>query len=516
MENNNRKPNNNYKKDGFKKEFRKDGDKKFSSKGHFDNKKKDKGDFGNKRKPDFKRNDNKFDKKPNYSKGGEGFKKKTNDNFVKHDNKEEEQPKSNIRYYVYKCLYNIYFKDAYSNIEIDHIIRENDISELDAKLLTNIVYGTLSHDRLLNWEISKLSEKAPKDQAKVILLMSLYQMKFLDRIPEFAIINEAVSIAKKEGGEAMGKFVNAILRESQRQHLSFSEEDAKDQVEYLSIAYNMPIWVIKMLQTHYGKDKMIEILKDSIVEAPLSCRVNIHKSSVEEILQNPDFVKGNLANNSVIYKGDAPIATTKEMKTGMISVQDESSQYVVEVLNPQDNQNVLDMCAAPGSKTQYMAELMHTTGKVLAIDLHEHRVEIMKKYLKELGLTNTISVCYDSTKLHEKQKLIGTFDKVLLDAPCMGLGVIRRKPDIALGLKETSLDEIVALQRKLLDEAYLMLKVGGEMVYSTCSINKKENDSQVMEFIAKHPGMKRIYERQIFVSDYNSDGFYICKLVKEA
>lgn len=437
------------------------------------------------------------------------FKKPNKDNL--HENSTK-----NVRYFIFKCLYNIYVKKAFSNIEIDHIIRENNIDDLDAKLLTNVVYGTLSHEKILQWEIDKLCENKPKDKARIILLMSLYQLKYLDRIPEFAVLNEAVTIAKNEEGDKMGKFVNAILRESLRQKLSFDRTDAKDEYEYLSIYYNMPVWVIKMWETHYGKERTLAILKDNLIEPPLSVRVNIHKSSKEEILNdNCNFSIGKLAKNSLIYSGNDSISTTKEMKLGLVSVQDESSQYVVEVLDPKENDKVLDMCAAPGSKTQYISELMQNTGKVLALDIHPHRVEIMKKYLNELGLNNITCICYDSTKLHEKVKLINSFDKVLLDAPCLGLGVIRRKPDIVHDLTSMKLDEICAIQEKLLEEAYLMVKTGGTLVYSTCSINKKENDMQIISFLSRHKDVKRVFEKQIFPDEYNSDGFYICKLIKE-
>ena len=139
----------------------------------------------------------------------------------------------------------------------------------------------------------------------------------------------------------------------------------------------------------------------------------------------------------------------------------------------------------------------------------------MKKMLNSLKLTNATCVCFDSTKLSTKEKLKESFDKVLLDAPCLGLGVVRRKPDILLNLKDENLDEIESIQAKLLDQAYEMLKSKGEMVYSTCSINKKENDSQIMTFLSKHKDMKRVFEKQIFPNEYDSDGFYICKLVKE-
>lgn len=456
--------------------------------------------------------ENKFNK--NYKDNKKSFAKPSNK--FKREKKETtpKQENTNIRYYTYKCLYNIYVKRAFSNIEIDHTIRENNINELDAKLLTNIVYGTLSHDKLLTWEMKKLCNKTPMDEARIIILMSLYQMKFLDRIPDFAIINEAVAIAKKEGKEAMGKFVNAILRESQRQNLVFDKECCKDEYEYLSIYYNMPIWVIKMWESHYGKAKTLQILEHSIKEAPLSLRVNIHKANKEELLKNPDFIEGKLAKNALTYVGSTPISSLNESKLGLVSVQDESSQYVVEVLEPKENLKILDMCAAPGSKTQYICELMNNTGKVLAIDIHQHRVDIMKKYLQSLNLTNATCVCFDSTKLSNKEKLIESFDKVLLDAPCLGLGVIRRKPDILLDLQSTNLDSILLLQEKLLEQAYLMLKEGGELVYSTCSINKKENDSQVMAFLGKHKDMKRVFEKQLFPDEFNSDGFYICKMIK--
>ena len=494
-----------------KRKFNGKGGKSFGKKDNKGFAKKDSRKFDGKKDRGF---DGKKDnyKKLNDSRNSNKYKDKKVDEKVE---KVEEVAASNVRYYIYKCLYNIYVNKAFSNIEIDHVIRENNINELDAKLLTNVVYGTLSHDKVLNWEIKQLCEKSPKDEAKVIILMSLYQLKYLDRIPDFAILNEAVSIAKKVGGEFMGNFVNAILRESQRKNLVFTRELAKDEYEYLSLTYNMPIWVIKMWEKHYGKEKTLSILKYSNVEPPLSVRVNIHKANKETILQNADFVKGKLAQNSLIYNGTSPIATTEEMKKGLISVQDESSQYVVEVLNPNENDRVLDMCAAPGSKTQYIAELMNNKGKVLALDLHQHRVDLMKKMLNSLNLTNVTCVCFDSTKLSTKEKLVESFDKVLLDAPCLGLGVVRRKPDILLNLKDENLDEIVNVQEKLLDQAYMMLKSGGEMVYSTCSINKKENDSQIMTFLSKHKDMKRIFEKQIFPNEYDSDGFYICKLVKE-
>jgi len=485
---------------------------KFDKKPHGDF--KGKKPFNKDRKDGFKKDDRKDNFKPrrNFDKKDQDFKKK--DNFRKDDHPVDKEEKKNVRYYVYNCLYNIYVNKSYVNIDIDHTIQDSNMSDLDKRLFTRIVYGTLQNEKRLVWEMRKLSEKEPKDEARILILMSLYQLNFLDRIPQFAIINEAVEIAKKIN-EGAAKYVNAVLREATRQNLKPTREDFKDELEYQSIMFNTPVWVIKMLNDHYGKEKTQKILESNIQEAPLSIRVNLNNATKEEILALPNFVEGKLAKNSLIYEGEEPLFGLDVFKEGKVSVQDESSQYVVEVLDPQENEHILDMCAAPGSKTQYIATLMKNTGKILALDIHEHRVDIMKKYLHKLGITNTTCICFDSTLLSTKEKLIESFDRVLLDAPCLGLGVVRRKPDILLELSPNKLDELNAIQEKLLAQAYKMLKHGGTLVYSTCSINKKENDSQITRFLANHPDMKRVSERQIFPYEFNSDGFYIAKLIKE-
>ena len=436
---------------------------------------------------------------------------------MKPNNKKQEvkQEPINVRYHIYRCLYNIYYYEAFSNIEVDHAIRENKLNDMDAKLLTNIVYGTISHDKSLRWIIKKLSDKEPKKEAIIILLMSLYQLYYLDKVPPFAIVHEAVSLAKRVGGDAMGKFVNAILREAQRQNIQITADNFKDNYEYLSMLYNVPAWLIKMLETHYGKNITLKVLECNQKEAPLAFRVNTNVSSVSKLLDEYDyFSKGKLAKNSLIYTGFDSPTSILPLKNGEVSIQDESSQYVVEVLDPQDGERMLDMCAAPGSKTTYIATLAKNS-KILAIDIHEHRVNLMKNMLKTLKIDNVTCVTFDSTNLSSKEKLVGSFDKVLLDAPCLGVGVIRRKPDIALTLSGNKLDELNRLQAKLLEQAYLMLKPGGTLVYSTCSINKKENDFQILSFISLHSDMKRVYEKQIFPYEYDSDGFYICKMIKE-
>ena len=260
-------------------------------------------------------------------------------------------------------------------------------------------------------------------------------------------------------------------------------------------------------------------LYDSLLEREIHClRVNDLKvENINDLIEksrgledHPHIKNAFIYNKSTFEAGKSIL-----FDAGAYYIQEPAAMMAEYLLDIKENDYVLDMCAAPGSKTQYISELMNNKGKVLALDIHPHRVEIMKKMLSSLGLSNVTCICYDSTKLTEKNKLIESFDKVLLDAPCLGLGVVRRKPDILLNLKDENLDEIEAIQAKLLDQAYHMVKSGGTLVYSTCSINKKENDSQIMKFLSKHKDMKRVFEKQLFPDEYNSDGFYICKLIKE-
>ena len=422
----------------------------------------------------------------------------------------------NVRECAFECLCNIFINKSYSNIDLDNTIKNAKLNEKDKALFTHIVYGTLQHSNLLKWEISLYTvDKRVKPKMEILLMMSLYQMRYLDKIPPYAITNEAVDIAKKLDGAFGGKFCNAVLHSLAKEKKEPQISDFKDIYGYYQTLYNHPIWLIKMWETHYGKEKMLKILQDNMKEAPLTIRLNPFKLSKEELLKNPNFICANLCENAFYYIGKESLSSQIEMKNGSICVQDESSQYVSLILDPQLNDNILDMCAAPGSKTIHMATLMQNTGKILAIVLHPHRVELINKSLAHHHLSNVMTKCYDSTLLALKMRP-NYFDKILLDAPCSGFGVIRRKPDILFDMNPNKLDEIIAIQEKLLENAYTLLKPNGVLVYSTCTMSKKENELQIIKFLSKHKDMKRVFEKQIFPFEYNSDGFYIAKLVKES
>ena len=222
--------------------------------------------------------------------------------------------------------------------------------------------------------------------------------------------------------------------------------------------------------------------------------------------------EGQLSKDALYFKS-GNIALSKEYKEGLLSIQDESSQCVALLLNPSSDDYVLDMCSAPGGKTTHLAQIMQNKGRIDAYDLYEHKIPLIENQCKRLGITNVFASAYDSTKLNEKYEP-KTFDKILLDAPCSGLGVLSRKPEIKYN-DSSSMDEIIKIQEKLLENAYDLLKNGGNMVYSTCTINKKENEKQIQSFIKKHPDMIVLKERTILPFEYHSDGFYMCLLTKK-
>lgn len=400
-------------------------------------------------------------------------------------------------------------KNSFLNIELNQTFENSDISREDKDLITRIVYGTVQNEIYLDYQLKPYVKTKLKTYDHIVLLMSLYQLIYLTKIPEYAIINEAVELVKIKGGVYRSKVVNAILRNFIRN--GKKEVEGTDE-EVLSITTSTPLWLVKMISKQLDFETCQKIL-ESYHEVPaLTARVNTLKASKEEILKEYDVENGYISKDAIIFK-HGNIANTDLFKEGKVTVQDESSQMVALLLNPAKNSRVLDMCSAPGSKTTHLSAIMENTGEIQAIDLYEHKIKLIEKNIKRLGVTNINTRAYDSTKLDEIFEK-ESFDYILLDGPCSGLGVIRRKPEIKY-LPSNNMDEIIELQKKLLENAYLLLKKGGTLVYSTCTINKKENQMQTAAFVNKHPDVKIEQERLILPHEFHTDGFYMCKMIKE-
>ena len=420
----------------------------------------------------------------------------------------------NIREIAVKVLDEVLNNKAYSNIVLDKALGDEKITQVDKNFITMLVHGVLQNYYLLDYKIKKLNPNKIKRKVYLVLLISIYQLDYMTKIPAYAVINEATSLTKTLEDNFASKFVNAILRNYSENKIEIKESDFKTSYEYLSIKYSTPIFIIRMLTKQYDLETTKKILDVTLNSAPLIVRVNTFKTTKEELLKYSEYTKGNIAENSLIYKGETRKLLNEHVKNGLVSIQDEAGQLIAPLLDLNENDVVLDMTAAPGSKTNHMGEILKNKGNIVAIDLYEHRLELLNKAASRLGLTNIKTKAYDATKLSE---LYGneSFNKILLDAPCSGLGVIRRKMDIKYNVSPESIDELVNLQKDLLEEAYKLLKVDGTLVYSTCTINKKENEKQIENFIKNHSDMEIISSKTLLPFEHDTDGFFYTKLIKK-
>lgn len=410
---------------------------------------------------------------------------------------------------AFNILKDICLEKRYINLALKEDL--DNFSEVDKGLITNIVYGTLQHYRYVRYMWEQYPETIPREEIGILIDMSVYQLLFLDKVPDYAVVNEAVDIAMNIYEGKYGKFVNAILHNvirNGKRIISGSE------VERKAIETSMPTWIVKMWTKQYGQEISFKIC-DSLNRIPDQvARVNTLKITKEEVKElNPGFVDARVSPDGLIYT-NGNIAHTDEFKKGYVTIQDESAQLVTHFLDPKPGEVILDMCAAPGSKTCHIGSLMKNQGELYALDIHEHRVELIKYNARRMGIIMVDALVKDATKLEDTFKE-NCFDRILLDGPCSGYGVIARKSDIKYHMKSEDMDSCIQMQRKLLESATKYLKPNGILVYSTCTLNKKENEKQIEMFLKVHPEFTLLEERTIFPYEYNSDGFYMAKLTKK-
>ncbi|KIL50422.1 16S rRNA methyltransferase [Jeotgalibacillus alimentarius] len=421
---------------------------------------------------------------------------------------------------------------SYSNLLLNHAIQKFNISKKDTGLLTEITYGTIQRKMTLDYYLEPFLKKKVEGWVRNLLRLSLYQMIYLDRVPERAAIHEAVEIAKKKGHKGISGMVNGVLRSIQRQGVRPLDE-LSDPVIKISIETSHPEWLVKRWAEHFGLEKTREMCERNLIAPVQTARVNTSRISRSEVI---DMLKqeGVEASESTIVpagirvkKGN--IAHTVAYKEGYISVQDESSMLVAYALGAVPGESILDMCAAPGGKTTHIAESLNNEGEVLALDLHEHKIKLIKENADRLKLGNVKAEAMDGRKLNEHYP-DRQFDRVLVDAPCSGLGVLRRKPDIKYAKREQDLESLSRIQQELLHSAVGSLKKGGTLVYSTCTVDKEENEGTVNRFLADHPEMELTVPSglpesiaalaennmlQIFPQDFDGDGFFIASFKKK-
>lgn len=433
-----------------------------------------------------------------------------------------------------KTLYKIDKNEGYSNIILNEELEKSkkNLSEKDIGLISEIVYGTITWRLTIDEIIKKYSKiKFKKLSLWIlnILRMGIYQIIFLDKIPKSATVNESVNLAKRYGHKSSANFVNAILRKVEK--ADYEEfHNIKDEEEKISKLYSMPIWIIKELKKELNIQEIEEICKNSNIRPKINIRVNNLKTNKqklkEELLKrNIDFKNGKLEDFIIVEKMKN-IESLDLFKKGFFTIQDEMAGLISIVLEPQKGQNILDCCSAPGGKTTYIAELIENEGNIEAWDIHEHRVRLVQENAKRLGVTCISTKVQDSTIYSEENK--DKYDKILLDVPCLGLGVLKRKPDIKWTRNKEDIEEISKLQMQILDTCSKYLKKGGELVYYTCSILKSENEEIIENFVQKNydfeiinlnENFKKYNEEKYKKSKYiklfqnsENDGFFIAKL----
>jgi len=442
--------------------------------------------------------------------------------------------KKNAREVALELLESIEKQQSYSNLLLNNAIKKYQVESADARLLTELTYGTLQRKMTLDYYLHSFIKKGRIDPwVRNLLRLSLYQMVYLTKIPDRAIIHEAVNIAKKRGHKGISSFVNGVLRSIQREGVP-SIEEINDKLERLSIETSHPLWLVERWVNQFGYERTKEMCEENLRTPLQTGRVNEYLSDrdeVIEVLSNEGYeVKKSEIVPVAIKSLRGNLAHSDAYKKGLLTIQDESSMIVGYVLSPNERERVLDCCAAPGGKSTHIAEKLNNTGSVISLDLHEHKVKLIKENAERLNLTNIQAMALDSRKagtVFDRE----SFDKILVDAPCSGLGVIRRKPDIKYVKTEEDVFALTSVQLQLLDEVATLLKEGGRLVYSTCSVDFEENDEVSEKFLANHPEFEKdlsVIERvpkavqpfvhqntvSILPQDLGSDGFYIASFRK--
>ena len=432
---------------------------------------------------------------------------------------------------AFKALLAIERDGSYSNLELSKMLASDELS--NKGFIREIVYGVTENKIYLDYILDKFIKKGAaktKLQALIILRMGVYQILFMNSVPNYAAVNESVALARRFARGTDG-FINGVLRNFIRNMDSASEIDVKGQLEYLSIRYSCQLKLVEELVSMLGFEHAKMLLEHAGHRPPLSIRVNIAQISVKELADrlraNGFETEGSKLSDRVLLVKGGALTEANEYKEGLFSIQSEESCAIADFADAKSTELVIDLCAAPGGKAAAMAEQMLKPststepltktepgiagGKVVALELYEHRAALIEATARRLGLENIEVRCQNAVE--QIDALVGKADLVLADVPCSGLGVIRRKPEMKYR-DEFDFDELVEIQKSILETGSSYLKPGGRLIYSTCTINPRENELMVKDFLERHEEF--ISEKEVKLSPFDNgyDGFYMNKLKK--
>ena len=427
--------------------------------------------------------------------------------------------------YVAMKLISFVDKGSYSNIVLNDAFKEFYLTAKEKAFITEIFYGVLRNKNFLDYMIEKNTKVIKKEWIRNLLRISIYQLTFMSSDAK-GVVWEATEIAKKHG-IAISKFVNGTLRNYLR-NKDLEIKKLHDEKNY-EILYSIPQYFCDILEKQYGSENLNQAII-SLKKIPyLSVRVNKLKYSEEEF---EEFLKEKDIQiikkvDSVYYVNSGLIINSKEFKEGKIIAQDASSYLAAKNLGAKPNELVLDICAAPGGKTAVLAEEMENKGEIIAIDIHQHKKKLIEENMKKLGIDIVKATVLDARNVNKQGR---KFDKILVDVPCSGYGVIRKKPEILYTKNRENVEELASLQLEILNSAADILKDGGELIYSTCTIISQENTENVEKFLNERKEFKvkvlnipenvsgeydKLGGFSINYKEEIMDNFYIIKLIKE-
>ncbi|MDW4083757.1 16S rRNA (cytosine(967)-C(5))-methyltransferase RsmB [Staphylococcus saprophyticus] len=427
---------------------------------------------------------------------------------------------TNVRALAFETIQDIINDKAYSNIIINDVLSNNELNRADKGLYTELVYGTLKRKYTLDYLLKPFVQTKLKGWVRQLLWMSIYQYVYLDKIPEHAIINEAVEIAKYKGGPHNGNVVNGILRNIMRSDLPDFTEITDDK-KRIAIEYSLPKWLVDHWTTHFGIEKTETIAQSFLDKVTTTVRVNLTRISVDDAIRrltDDCIVEQDREIETCLHISGKPIIESRMFKDGLISIQDKSSMFIGELMALKEGDQVLDACSAPGGKACHIAEILNGTGHVDATDIHEHKIDLIDFNIRKLRLSNISAFEHDATEKYDK-----VYDKILVDAPCSGLGVLRHKPEIKYEQSQHAIESLVEIQLEILNNVKYNVKPGGTMIYSTCTIEQMENENVVYTFLKENKDFEfdqfehpitgeKVKTMQILPQDFNSDGFFITRI----
>lgn len=433
----------------------------------------------------------------------------------------------NTRELVLETLLSVEKGESYSHRALSALLDKYQyLSKQERSFITRVTLGTLERrielDYIIDW-FSKVKVKKMKPVIRCILRMGVYQLKYMDSVPDSAVCNEAVKLAGKKGFGSLKGFVNGVLRSISRNlpEVSYPSEEEKP-IEAVSIRCSIPQWILRQWREDYGWEKTKSMAESFLNQERTTIRVNTMMTDREKLID--DLKKQGIQAEKVVLR-DYPdfkqglyiweydyLLKIKEFAQGQFYVQDVSSMLPVWFLNPKEGDFVVDVCAAPGGKSIHAAQLMQGLGVVEARDLTDYKVGLIEENIARARLKNVKAVKWDALILDES--LVGKADGVIADLPCSGLGVLKKKPDIRCRMTREQQEELSRLQRQILSNACQYVKPGGTLLYSTCTVNKIENEDNTAWFLQNHQEFSLAKERQIFPGESCGDGFYLAKMIR--